>query len=278
MGKVIGFFSAAGGVGKTTISLILGYFLRKSGKRVLMMDMDPSVCLSLYVLKEDRVVDLMDRGRTISTVIERIGRREEVRPGDFIEQGLVGGVYLDVIASDSRLAEVIDHIWHGPRAAREYLSRNVLRDSGLIERYDFVILDTIPFYDKKYTILTIHASDRYVIPLRPTIVDTYRTSVMLRELPMIASMEDKVIYGKTSLVFNMVKEGSRQTDEISKYGELFLEKFPGVRVFKNYLRNLVGFSRFSTEEEIPEDRKRVEREFNPLFEEFNYFLCSAREL
>lgn len=107
MGEVIGVFSAAGGVGKTTISLILGYFLRKSGRKSLLVDMDPSVCLSLYVLGEDRAIDLMERGRTISNLMEEL-IKGRVRYQEYIAEGRVGELNLDILPSDSRLSGVID--------------------------------------------------------------------------------------------------------------------------------------------------------------------------
>lgn len=271
MGEIIGFFSAAGGVGKTTISMLLGYFLKREGKRVLMIDMDPSVCLSLYILGEERVVDLMHKGKTISHLMERT-REGDFRQEEFVTEGMIGEVYLDVIISDSRLSEVVDNIWYGPWAKKELFLSKALRNSKLVDNYDFIILDTIPFYDRKYTILTVYASDKYVIPLRPTIIDTYRTKNMLAELPAIASVESKALNEKSYLLFNMVKAKSKQVDEIGVYRRLFLESFPGIHVFENYLKNLVSFSRFGTKEEIGDDRKDVEKNFLPVYEEFKGFL------
>ncbi|MDK2463409.1 MAG: AAA family ATPase [Candidatus Korarchaeota archaeon] len=39
-GKVLGLFSAPGGVGKTTIAALTAWFARESGSRVLAIDMD----------------------------------------------------------------------------------------------------------------------------------------------------------------------------------------------------------------------------------------------
>ncbi|MEM1984607.1 MAG: hypothetical protein QXR35_00190 [Candidatus Korarchaeum sp.] len=85
--------------------------------------------------------------------------------------------------------------------------------------------------------------------MRPTLVDTYRTQSMLRELPAIASMEEKAIYSRSSLIFNLLKGGTQEREISDKYRELFLRRFPGTYVFQNYLKNLISFSRFGTEEE-----------------------------
>ena len=46
-GLVIGVMPAPGRVGKTTLSLMLGWFLRRDEKSVLVIDLDPSISLSL---------------------------------------------------------------------------------------------------------------------------------------------------------------------------------------------------------------------------------------
>jgi len=76
------------------------------------------------------------------------------------------------------------------------------------------------------------------------------------------------MYERTKLVFNMVKSKTKQEDMIPSYKDLFLKKFPRIYVFDNYLRNLICFSRFGTKEEDKKDRKEIEQEFTPLFNEF----------
>ena len=49
MTKVIAVFNQAGGVGKTTLTMNLGYQLAEHGHRVLMVDMDPQASLTTFM-------------------------------------------------------------------------------------------------------------------------------------------------------------------------------------------------------------------------------------
>lgn len=47
--KVISLFNQAGGVGKTTITLNLGYHLAQRGNKILLVDLDPQASLTLFM-------------------------------------------------------------------------------------------------------------------------------------------------------------------------------------------------------------------------------------
>ena len=48
MSVVIALFNQAGGVGKSTLTINIGYHLAKSGCRVLLLDMDPQASLTIF--------------------------------------------------------------------------------------------------------------------------------------------------------------------------------------------------------------------------------------
>ncbi len=58
---------------------------------------------------------------------------------------------------------------------------NVLRRSG-IDMFDVVIVDTAPFFDKRYALIALHGMDKAVIVLRPTLTDTNRTNAMINKV------------------------------------------------------------------------------------------------
>ena len=76
MRKVV-FFNHKGGVGKTTLSVNIGFALAKSGKRVLLVDADPQASLTSYLMDATVFHDLLDNsggaeGRTIWTSVQPI--------------------------------------------------------------------------------------------------------------------------------------------------------------------------------------------------------------
>jgi cellulose biosynthesis protein BcsQ len=57
MTKIISLFNQAGGVGKTTIALNLGYHLSKRGRKVLLIDIDPQGSLTLFMGLDSQNLD-----------------------------------------------------------------------------------------------------------------------------------------------------------------------------------------------------------------------------
>lgn len=96
MKKVV-FFNHKGGVGKTTLSVNIGFSLAKSGKRVLLIDADPQASLTSYLMDSNVFDDLLDNsgsddGRTIWTAVLPVMRGANeprfIRPYEAYTDGL----------------------------------------------------------------------------------------------------------------------------------------------------------------------------------------------
>ncbi len=276
MGKVLGIFSAPGGVGKTTLAANLAWLFRESDYRVLLIDLDPSISLSWLVVKEQfHLIDYESKGRTITEIIRKIFDEEkEVDYKDYlISRGYPSpqDLELDLLMPDLKLTEVIDNLWIN-RPKRELIIDKVIRDLGLRDEYDLVIIDTIPFFDRKYTVMLIYAADRLLVPLRPTIIDVYRTQTILRSLPKASALSSDEIYSNIGLVFNMVRT-TKQKESIPKYKDLMMTKLGNqLRFFDSSIGYYVSFSRIGTEEEVKGDRNTVKEKLRGLFEELREWI------
>ncbi len=169
---------------------------------------------------------------------------------------------------DLELINGINSLWFGFRARREYILKDFLDTLEVKSEYDLTVVDTIPFYDMKYAVLTLYAADRCLIPLRPTIIDAYRTTVMLKQLPSVAGVPVEEITSRVALVFNMVRRGTKQARRLERYSSYIRDNVSHrLTVFSHYLPYKVSFSRLGAEEEQRGDREDVKREFEGFFEE-----------
>ncbi len=272
-GKVFGFFSAPGGVGKTTFALLLGWFLREASKKVLLIDMDPSISLSLTLIKERvNLIVYEKRGMTLPNIFTKIIEGERVCLKDYLVSWAFPSdkdLELDIITSDLSLTRVVDSFWYGSMERKKLILKDLLEALDVRKKYDCTIIDTIPFYDRKYAIMVLYGVDKCIVPLRPSIIDVYRTEMMLNELPKITNMRKEELLSKVGLVFNMVRRGSKQERYIWTYLEFFKDRVsPNLKVFSSFIPLKVSFGRIGTEEEIPEDRQDVKQEFSNFLREF----------
>ncbi len=277
-GKVLGLFSAPGGVGKTTIAALTAWFAREAGSRVLAIDMDPSISLSWLIVRDERTLYEREKMRkTLSEMLVKIAVKQE--PVNLPEYTLARpfpsskDLELEALVPDLELINVINNLWFGFRARREYLLSDFLEALEVRRIYGLTVVDTIPFYDMKYAVLTLYAADRCLIPLRPTVIDTYRTTMMLKQLPVVAGIPAEEITSKVALMFNMVRRKTKQAENLDRYASYVkMQVSPKLKVFSAYLPYKVSFSRIGTEEEQQGDREDVKKEFTAFFEEFKEWI------
>jgi len=273
-GKVFGIFSAPGGVGKTTLALLLGWLLRKDGKKVLLIDMDPSSSLSLTAIRERATLIIYEKkGLTLPHIFKKvIEDRQQISLEDYLISKAFPpseDVELDILMSTLDLTKVVDTLWFNQREKGQILLKELLEALGVRKSHECTIIDSIPFYDRKYVVMVLQGADRCIIPLRPSIIDVYRTEMMLNELPKIMNMDKEELMSKVGLVFNMVRRGSKQIKYMKMYLHFFKERVSvNLKVFSSYIPLKVSFSRIGTEEETDFDREDVRREFSGFFSEF----------
>jgi chromosome partitioning protein len=140
--KIISFANQKGGVGKTTTAVTLAHGLALSGRRVLLVDMDPQghVALSLGFAKSPGLYELICEKKTLQSLVICARNNLDVLPGDkhteavkreFNLSALKNSLFLEAISKADYDAVLLDM---AP-------SLDVLHIAGLISSH-WVIIPT----------------------------------------------------------------------------------------------------------------------------------------
>jgi len=164
--RVLAVANQKGGVGKTTITFNLGKALSQTGKKVLLVDLDPQGGLTLYAgLNPDQLDE------TVYQVL--IG---ELPIHKAIKQ--VNG--LDVLPANVDLAaaevELINEI------GRERILESTLEE--VKDRYDYVLIDTSPHLGL-LTINALVAADKVLIPVETKYLGVRGLAILFRTIDKI---------------------------------------------------------------------------------------------
>lgn len=144
--QVIAVSNQKGGVAKTSTCLNLGMSLAQLGKRVLLIDFDVQANLTTSLGFSSNSLSFFD---ILQSSAENISPHiHETRYAN-----------LSLLPSNSRMALLTKHYMYRPNF--EYLLRDRLQ--WVIERYDFILLDTPPALDF-CTLNALMAADRVLIP------------------------------------------------------------------------------------------------------------------
>ncbi len=219
----VSFISASGGTGKTKISLMLAYYLRqmKQDKKVLFMDLDPTAGASLSVFSEEEYEKHINDKKTLSEALDKyITHRTSIRPEDVIVQARIGNMFVDFIIPGEELVEVVNKLWSGSGVAGTRFKK-ALESFIPFNKYSYVIIDNAPFFDPRYTALSLHISHKIVIPIRPSLVDLKRTIKLYSWLKdeTEASEGSKNLINYIYAVFNHVPSHPKQIEHV------FVENF-----------------------------------------------------
>jgi len=261
----IALVSAPGGAGKTTLAICLATCLKVDGYNVAIVDMDPSGGLSLYLLGCERYDELEREKKTVADMFREVFF-EEKKPDleNYIQKVKLGNNVIDLVSSGDRLSDVLGNIWFGGRFVNPGASLyRVLKESGLLDAYDVLLVDTIPFYEYRYTALAIAACDRYIVPTTPTRLDMERTVRMLRKLAPLSSdlrLGRGEFYSRFGVAFNKVRRGTKEGEMVEK-GDLAQEVKnrvdKDIYVFESYIPFYADLARLH-------DRATINRIANTL--------------
>jgi len=158
---IFSFTNQKGGVGKTTTALNLGAFLAKSGKKVLLVDLDPQANLSSglgHVNVDPQDVMSKDKSKkkrpTIYEVLIGKSTISKAFTSTKVKNLFLVPSSLDLAGADIELAS---------RFSRESLLKTMLKD--IAGQYDYIFIDCPPSLGL-LTINALVAAQRIIIPVQ----------------------------------------------------------------------------------------------------------------
>ena len=153
--QIIAFANNKGGSGKTTSCSNIGCALSMTGKKVLIIDGDMQLNLTLSFFDEERALDYASNGKNIYTAI-----KEEKDLSDFVVPTDYEG--LDIIPSTSLMSAIEFDLF--PKWQREFILRKCLEPIRARGYYDYILIDAPPTLGG-WVMNIMCASDYVVIPV-----------------------------------------------------------------------------------------------------------------
>ena len=155
MTKVICFANNKGGSGKSTTCASLAYAFSVAGKKVLLIDGDMQLNLTLSYFSEDRALEIASGDKNLYCAI-----KEQKSLMDYIYKTEYDGV--DIIPSSTLMSSVEFELF--TKWQREFILKKMLKpilDSGV---YDYVLIDAPPTLGC-WVMNILCASDRIILPV-----------------------------------------------------------------------------------------------------------------
>ncbi|MCR5789718.1 MAG: AAA family ATPase [Lachnospiraceae bacterium] len=216
--QTICFTNNKGGSGKSTACANLGYELSVAGKRVLLVDGDMQLNLSLSFFDEDRVLEMAESERTLYRAV----RNKEDLSGYIVRTPYEG---LDLVPSTTLMSQVDYELFSMLR--REYVLKQCLqgvKDSGA---YDYILIDAPPTLGI-WVINILCAADAAVVPIEASPWGFFGLANMFDFLNGLKELTDISILGVLITKVDERKNYYRQAREI-------LGQYQSIRVFDSFI-------------------------------------------
>ena len=217
---VICFANNTGGSGKSTTCSNVGYGLSVLGNKVLLIDGDMQMNLSLSLFDEDQVLSYAQSGRNL---YEGIRRQDDLT--DYIVHSRYEG--LDLIPSSTLMSSIEYELF--TKWQREYILRKCLANIVESGVYEYILIDAPPTLGG-WVMNILCASNKIVIPVESTPWGLFGLGNMFEFLEQVRQIAPELELG--GLVITKVdtrKSYFKQTLET-------LKELEDVRVFDTYIR------------------------------------------
>ena len=218
--KVIAFANNKGGSGKTTTCSNVGCAMAMQGKKVLLIDGDMQMNLTLSFFDEEQSLAFSESGKNIYTAL-----KEEKDLTDFIVPTKYEG--LDMIPSTSLMSSIEYDLF--TKWQREFILRKCL--SPILARgyYDYILIDAPPTLGG-WVMNVLTVSDFVIIPVEASPWGLFGLANMFEFISQVKNLNPHLeVMGIAITKADERKSYFKQTYET-------LKEFDAARLFNTYIR------------------------------------------
>lgn len=214
------FANNKGGSGKSTTCCNVGYELSKMGYRVLLIDGDMQMNLSLSLFSEDDVLEAAQNGNNVYSAVTN---QEDI--ADYITP--TGYKNLDAVLSSSLMSNIEFQLFS--KWQRELILKNCLNSVKQSGKYDFILMDAPPTLGG-WVMNMLCASDYLIIPVEASPWGLFGLANMFEFFGTVKQINpDLSLLGVAVTKVDSRKNYFKQTIET-------LQNTDGVHLFQNYIR------------------------------------------
>lgn len=254
--KVICFANNKGGSGKSTTCSNVGYGLTLLGKKVLLIDGDMQLNLSLSFFPEDKVLEYAKGEKNLYQAI-----RQQKDLTDYIVPTQYPG--LDLIPSSTLMSSIEYELF--TKWQREYILKKCMEKIRTEKDYDYILIDSPPTLGG-WVMNILCASDMVIIPVEASPWGLFGLANMLEFLNEVKQMAPQLsVLGITVTKVDERKNYFKQTIDT-------LKEIDNVSIFDSYIRvdSSIEWAQDNSKPVIAYKKScRSAREYMSLTEEVN---------
>lgn len=214
MTKTICFTNNKGGSGKSTACANLAYELARMGRRILLVDGDMQLNLSLSYFDEERVLEMAESPKNL---YEAIRGKKDLK--DYIVSTSYEGI--DLIPSSTLMSQVEYELF--TMMQREMVLKKALSSIKKEGNYDYILIDAPPTLGS-WAINVLCASDHSIVPVEASPWGLFGLANMFDFIGGIADMTEVEVLGVLISKVDERKNYYKQTKET-------LAEFESINVF-----------------------------------------------
>jgi chromosome partitioning protein len=216
--KTICFANNKGGSGKSTACANLGYALAKAGKKILLLDGDMQLNLSLSFFEEEEVLSLASEEKNLY---------EALRKQSDLTECVIPTRYenIDLVRSTMLMSQIEYELF--TKMQRELVLKKCLKQLKEAGKYDYILIDAPPTLGT-WVINILCASDYCIIPVEASPWGLFGLANMFDFLKGLDEMTEAEVMGVLITKVDERKNYYRQTTEI-------LKDYDNIRLFNTVI-------------------------------------------